>query len=371
MFLISICAISSLALVLLSRQKYIDCAGDGIGFGGQFRLATTKHVTFLFAMILILTSTVRHGFIDTYAYKIMYTSARDNLLYVNSAPWGVEAGWLYFLYLLNYISADPKLMLFISALIINLGYIILCKRYSADVNWSLLIYFCLCYMDTNNGLRQYVAAGIMMLLFPMLKQKKYIYYLLGILLAYQFHESAIVCVFIAIVIVGKVMNMKTILALLFGVMFLIIPSWGNMIIGDMFDDSKYLFYLEFSEGMGMGVLRALITGIIPCVLAIMYLVRCKKSKTKVVGTEAMLLNMLFINTMFIVMGLYMQYWARFAFYTSFAPIVLMPKLVYGVLGKHNYKLVKVFAVMCYLFFFAYNIYVNIAYGAMADFYIDI
>ena len=371
MFLISICAVSALCILMFSNRIVIECPNGGVGFRGQLRLTTTQRAIILFGLVLILTSTVRYGFIDTYAYKEMYILSRNDLEYVNSAPWGVEAGWLYFLYLLNYISADPKLMLFVAALIINGAYIFLCKEYSADVKWSLFIYFCLFFLDTNNGIRQYAAAAIVMLLFPLLVKKKYIMYALGIWLAYQFHESAIVCAIIALVASGSAFNIKTVAALGFGIFFIFNPNIGNELVADVFVDSKYLFYLDMEVGAGMGIMRAIIVGIIPCAFAIMYLMNCRYSRRRISREEGILLNVLFINTMFVLMGLYMQYWARFSFYTYFAPVVLMPKLVYEVVGRENYANIKLLAILCYFFFFAYNVYVNIGYGAMEDFYIDL
>ena len=77
-----------------------------------------------------------------------------------------------------------------------------------------------------------------------------------------------------------------------------------------------------------------------------------------------------INSVLYIMGLYMQYWARLAFYTSFAPIVLMPKLIYNAFDKKELKLIRFIAIFCYFIFFAYNIYVNVSYGAMNSFYIE-
>ena len=74
--------------------------------------------------------------------------------------------------------------------------------------------------------------------------------------------------------------------------------------------------------------------------------------------------------MFSIMGLVMQYWARMAFYTAFAPFILMPKLIYEAFPR-NRSAIKAIAIVCYFIFFAYNVYVNIGYGAIGDFYFDV
>ena len=120
----------------------------------------------------------------------------------------------------------------------------------------------------------------------------------------------------------------------------------------------------------MTFFRAFITGIFPAILALIYYKKCKKNNVMLAYEEGIILNILLINTMFIMMGTYMQYWNRMGFYTAFAPVVLMPKLAYDLFVRNQRRLVKIIAIICYFLFFAYNIYVNIGYGAISDFYIS-
>ena len=374
MFLACTCAILIyfISFYFSTKQKLIYCEKTGVH--GIWKLSTSSFYFIVFIVIVVLVSTVRYGFIDTYAYKIMYTSSRNNLNYVNSAPWGVEVGWLYLCYLLNYISRSPKLILFLSALIINLSYCKMTKKYSIDSIFSLIVYFSILFMDTNNGIRQLVAAGITTLAFPLLTRKdikSFILYLMFVYLAMQFHESAIVCLIISVVVKGNALNIKVVLTLILGIIFLVRADLVNMYIGDLFQDSKYLFYLEFDD-YGMSFLRAFIMGILPALLAILYIVKQRfLLKSKIDSTEAILLNVLLINSVFVLMGLDMQYWARFSFYTSFAYIVLAPKLILDPFKKSNFRIVKILAISCYVVFFVYNIYVNSVYGSLNQFYIDL
>ena len=170
MLLISICTICILLIMVYGSTKQRKMLTPQ----GESRIETSKRVLIGFALILIITSTLRYGFIDTYAYKIMYRKSRNDLVYVNSAPWDVEAGWLYLLYFLNFFTDSPKLMLFLVALTVNLSYILMSKKYSSNVLFSLFVYFCIGYMDTNNGLRQCFAASITTMAFPLLLSKHYV-----------------------------------------------------------------------------------------------------------------------------------------------------------------------------------------------------
>lgn len=371
MFLISICTILCILVFLIGTNKQYVTECPMKGFDGKWKFRVDRKIVVLFAIVLICVSTMRYGWIDTYAYKEMYMASRGDLAYVNSAPYGVEAGWLYFCYFLNFFSASPKLLLFVSAIIIIGGYVSVIQKFSCDPIFSLIIFYCILYMDTNNGLRQMVAASIIMMASPLLMENKiwkYVIYIAIILIAMQFHTSASVCILVAIVVIGKPLNNKVKLAVLFGIIFCLMPGLINEYMGDLFSDSKYLYYLDMSGGMTL--LRAFVTGIFPAILAILYLIQCKRGNVKIEYKEGILINILFVNSMFILMGSYMQYWNRMGFYTAFAPIVLMPKLVQGMFVREQRSLVKTLAILCYFFFFIYNIYVNIGYGAISDFYIS-
>ena len=364
MFLIAICTICIILTMLYGEKNQRKMLTPQ----GETRVISTSGVLFAFALILIITSTLRYGFIDTYAYKIMYRKSRGDLVYVNSAPWDVEAGWLYLLYYLNYITASPKLMLFMVALFVNLAYVTVCKKYSANVLFSLFVYFCIGYMDTNNGVRQCFAASITILAIPLLLNKHYILYTLIVAFASLFHESAIFVLLIALVAIGKPFNFKVIVALMCSIIFLFAPGLISGILQEATIDSKYNDYL--SNNVGMGFIRCFIISIVPLALAVAYCLIKRAHKQQIGKSDALLINLLVMNSALYLMGLYMQYWARLAFYTAFAPIVLLPKLIDGVFSEKDSKWIKMIAVALYFVFFAYNIYVNIAYGAMADFYIE-
>ena len=147
MFLITVCTCFTIFALLYAKANKRQLLTPL----GETRTTTSKSALVFFVAVLVIVSTLRHGFIDTYAYKIMYRSSRGDLEYVNSAPWGVEAGWLYLLYLLNYLSASPKLMLFLVALSVNFAYAWMSKKYSSDVIFSLFVYFCIGYMTRTTG----------------------------------------------------------------------------------------------------------------------------------------------------------------------------------------------------------------------------
>ena len=372
MSMIVTCTLLILAVLVYAARNQRVVEGVPSGIDQSWKYEINKNIYIVFAIILIVVSGIRFGFIDTYAYKEMYVLSRNDLEYVNSAPWDVEAGWLYICYYLNFLFANPHTILFVSAIIINYAYVSSIKRYSVDPVVSLLMYFCIIYMDTNNGIRQMVAAAVIIIGYRLLLKRKlsaYILYTAVALLAMQLHESAVFAFIVVLIIAGKPLNFRICLFILLGIVFSIAPDLVNSIFGEMFSDSKYLDYLELS--VGMTIWRALVVGIVPTVLAIIYYFKQKKMNIKIEYNEGLLINLTVINGVLYIMGLYMQYWARFAFYTAFAPIILLPKLVSSVFGEEYRRAVRTAMIILYFVFFAYNIYVNYQYGALDQFYPEI
>lgn len=364
MLLISLCTIFVLGILLygsLAQRSVVNTETN------EKRLVIPKAGVVAFVAVLVLASTVRYGFIDTNAYKYMYTAIRGNLDYINTNTWGIEAGWLYILYVLNYISSSPKLMLFLAALAINAAYAQRIYKESHDVCFSLLIYYTTIYMGTNNGLRQYVAASILIFAFPLLENRQYIKYIFLAVAASLLHTSAIIGVLICIIASGKALNKKVITAIAFSFLFLLMPGTINELLKNIFKDSKYLNYLDLS--VGMGIMRAICIGFIPLLLLFAYYYKKKKEGDEFSVQESLLINLMFLDCVWTIMGLYMQYWARFGFYTSFASVILIPKLIHGIFNDKDSKVVKIIAIFCYMFFFCYNIYTYYLNDAMTSFYI--
>ncbi|MCR5149608.1 MAG: EpsG family protein, partial [Clostridiales bacterium] len=266
-------------------------------------------------------------------------------------------------------------MLFLSALVINLAYMKSARRYSSDPVLSFFLFFCLMYMDTNNGLRQMVAAAIVILAFPLLEKRRYFLFALFVAAAYQLHNTAAIWVLIAIAVVGKPMNIRTKFALLLGLVFLLVPGLVTGFLDSVTVDNQYNSYLDLKGGMRIA--RALVSGIIPGALAVIFYYKSKRNGVVLDRSDSMMLNIVIINTMFVLMGTYMQYWNRFAFYTMFSTYIMIPKLAEGVFGEYSFYRggIRMGMTILYFLYFCYNIYANSGLpGASSDslhnFYIE-
>lgn len=371
MLLISVCSLAIFLLLLfgLATQEKEPMLSEGFPDSNKYFI--NKHIFNIFFVILAFVSTMRHAFIDTYAYKDIYYLCRNYDYVNNSNLHDMEDGWYYLNYFLNQISSSPKMIMGLVAIVIIFAYVLLIRKYSVDPLFSLLLFFFLQFMDTNNGMRQMLAAGLAMIGYTFAMKRTWSGYLIFIgfvIFGMQFHESVKLVFLIWLLVIGDPFNWKMKITLIIGVVFTVIPNAFRSLLGDLLEDSRYDYYLDYTNGMGF--MRAFIVGIVPLVLTFVYLTKYKNAAV-FDRVEAILINLTIINSVFVFMGLTTQFWARLTFYTAFAPMIMIPKYINIVFSTKSRQLIKSIAIMLYFIFFAYNIYVNIDYGAMKDFYFSL
>ncbi len=381
MLLITLCFFSVI-LCLYYGDKYLEVASSNeISLADcNSRQKAIKKYIWTFIWILTLFSAVRHGFIDTYAYKIMYRRSRFNWDYVwTGAGWQIEYGWLITCYLLNYICSSPNFILFIAALLINWAFTHTIHKYSEDIIFSLWMYFCMNWLDTNNGIRQFVASALSMLALPLLlNQEKnikkriiiYLEYIIIIICGMQWHNSLKICIPIMFSVLGKAMNWKTLISTFLCIAFTMGMGFANDAIMLGAGDTKYVEHYLIIIAGGMGIPRAIITGFLPLFFIILYFLKYKKKMGKISYVDGILINMLIMHSAFTILGLRVQIFARLCFYTFIAYYIMMPKLM-KLIFENKYQSIRKIAFIFLTFYYWYNIYVNYLYGTTRAFYFDV
>ena len=103
-----------------------------------------------------------------------------------------ERGYVIFNKILNYLSDDAQILLLIAA-VLEIGVIVwLIYKYSKFPLNSMVVYIALpAFMIVFSGMRQALAIAITIYSFRFIKEKKLIPFIIAVLLANQFHSSAI------------------------------------------------------------------------------------------------------------------------------------------------------------------------------------
>jgi hypothetical protein len=150
--------------------------------------------------VFILVAGFRYNVgVDTYTYGLEYEnfptlSELDYNFVLNS---NYKFFWILFESSIRSISNSFYLLQFLLAFFVNIIVFRFCKIYSLNPFLTILLYYLLFYLNLNMEiLRESVSMSLMLLCLEMWINKRYIYFFLLSIIAYFFHESALIILLI-------------------------------------------------------------------------------------------------------------------------------------------------------------------------------
>ena len=318
----------------------------------------------IFAMTLIIPEGFRHLYADTGNYKGVYYYLSDDLTYLreNSEHFGFD----FIQWCLRHISTNGQFLILFCAVFFTVCDIYFIKKYSKDTGLSLYMYFMLTFLGNCNGTRQIIAAVILMLAFPWIVKKKYIRYILLIVLLSTIHGSILYIIPLVFLYGGKRWNPGLIFFVIACVAFAVFPGPLNAIIGGVVDED-YSHYLE-SYTKGANIMHVFIEGV-PLTLGIIYHVKNKDNvgENRVIDV---LINMQTIKFGFMVLATGMAQYARIGMYMRNCTVLIVPFLINQVFGERYRRRIKYVAIVLYFLLYAYDIYTLNVGNALDGFYLD-
>lgn len=182
----------------------------------------------------------------------------------------VEYGYQILEYSILHLSNNYFWLFFITALLIVSSYLYIFRKLSVDYLASIYIYITFnFYTFFFNGLRQGIAMAIVALSIPYLIQKKFLFFLIFIILSSFFHKSALIMVLFYFLINLKIKIEYKLLTTFMG--SLILSKIGIEYLGTI--NERYSSYSEVSDNSGGYLTLALYT-----LIGIFIYIFIKKSK---------------------------------------------------------------------------------------------
>lgn len=168
-----------------------------------------------------------------------------------------EPGYMLYMWALSRISANPRLLLLISAAITNLSIICFIGKYSKDHFLSCLIYILSCqFLVSMCMLRQFLAISIALFGFKFLLKKKYFKFALVMLISASFHYFSLL--FLSLIPLYEIKHVpkyvKAGAGMLLILLFIFMPQIVIFLLTNISNYSDYLPYLQ-STGELNGELR--------------------------------------------------------------------------------------------------------------------
>lgn len=255
--------------------------------------------------------------------------------------WGISS-------LLGLFSTNTMLVFLATSTIIVVLIVRIISKYSINFSLSMFLYLTMMmYFNSFNGIRQWTAAAIIISGFHLLLEKKTWKYCLVIVLAYLFHNSAIIVLPIVFILKWKPKSGKTyLLYLTIFAFFFVFPGVTNRILEWVAPDN-YKKYFNNQGDDGINILRVLVA-VLPVILTRIFydnLIENEKERPLV----DLLINLSTVNFMILLLATRNTIMARMDMYFSIYNVLLIPYLL-RVFKKESRLTAKVMIMLC---FFAY------------------
>ncbi|MDQ0217493.1 EpsG family protein [Peribacillus cavernae] len=340
----------NLALVFIFAFFARYSASTGITIIATAPVASIKpNKMLMFAALLTLTlvSGLRSNIGDTFNYKNIYVDNDFTWDYILGHK---DIGFGILQMLLKKLSADPQLMIFTAALITNVLIVFILYKYSRQFELSLYVYITGgLFLVSMNGIRQVLAAAITFTAIKFLINGNWKRYVLVVLLASLFHQSALILIPMYFIVRFKAWSKATIALVLLSIVGVIGYDQLSSIFFSAIEDTQYGDYKDFNEG-GASSIRVLVSAV-PLLIA--YLGRGKLRK--IFPDSDVIVNMTLLGFVFMVISTQSWIFARVSIYFGLYQLILISWIVKLFRGKDE-KFVYYGILVLY---FAYYYYENV------------
>lgn len=245
-----------------------------IGYAGKY--FAKKHdikskydnKTMLFFAVAVLILPVffiglRTNYVDTKAYISWFDGIPTSFSEVFSSCFESKGpGWTIYQWIIKFfITENANAFLMITAIIQAGALLKFNYKYSSDYAYSMLLFFLsMDFADyMMNGIRQFLALSLILYFADYIFDKKYVKFLVVVLIAYFIHTSAIIWAAAVFIIQGKPWNKKVIICVVLAVLAILFVDQFTNLLDEGLENTEYAGYSQqFSEDDGSNPMRTLI-----------------------------------------------------------------------------------------------------------------
>ena len=305
------------------------------------------------ALIMILYSGLRNNIGDTIYYVHTYGLIEESGAVM--PVWGQKA---YLFELIQYLfiksGAEYTSFIMMSAIVTIIPFMLVFYNYSVDYSLSIYLFFTMgIYVSTMNGIRQYIATGIILMGTKYLftpKRSDFWKLLILILVASLIHDSALIMIPIYFLCRRKAWSAPAFISLSVGVVGLILISMFLPSFLSLLEDTNYSGYADgwFTDGQetGTSIIRVLFN-CLPTIFAAIF----SKQIRRFGPIADILINISLVHSAIYIIALYNWIFARFAFYTYAYVVLLMAMVFIAALRSGKYRFFAIITFIAYAVFF--------------------
>lgn len=312
---------------------------------GPTNIKTNKHFIIISTIILITVSGLRNNIGDTPVYIEVYKYIQFQWSTILSEK---DFGFAVFQKLLQYISKEPQLLIFVTAFITNGIIVYTFYKYARLIDIALYVYVASgMYLVTMNGVRQYLAASFIFLATKYIFDGQFKKFLVIVIISSTIHQSALILIPIYFVIRRKAWTKMTLFMLSLTIIITISYSFFSEFFFQAIEETQYGEYAQFSEG-GANIMRSFVS-IIPLFIA--YIGREKLNE--IFPKSDYIVNLSIISLIFMIIAIQNWIFARFTIYFGIYEIILLSWIV-KLFKEKDQKFIYFGILICYFIYFIYE-----------------
>ena len=332
-----------------SNKKYVGLAGALVSF-----------------LLLIYFSGIRTYVADTTAYIYTFEHTYDKLKDIPEILVSDGKGVLFEAYMVffkNCISDNYTDWLMSLAIFHGFAVAFFFSKYSEDFSFSSYLFMASgTFTWMHNGIRQFTAVCIILLVIDFLFKKRLIIFCLFVIIAFFVHNTVIIWVVFAFIVQGEALNKKVVFAILGAVVCVMFVNTFTNVLSSALENTNYAGATEqFAEDDGVNPITTLIYAI-PVLIALW-------RRKFILSLERpayvdILINMSCVAVAISLVGNFTSgiLFGRLPIYYAMGNFVILPWLINNCFWGRDKVLIRF---CCYLGYFLYFIYyMYIASGGM-------
>ena len=342
-----------LILVTTGLAYFVNAKQKSLAYNNvldvQKRDFTVMVSIFLITIIFILFSGLRTRFNDTvtYIYGFEQLNTDFNFADIFESYGGFD---VYQKIIKVYISDNPQMLILITAIITNLLYLHFYKKYSVSFGYTIFLYVVLgIFTFSMAGLKQILAMSFSLLAIDNLLVKKYLKFVLWIIIASLFHPYILIMLML-VFFTDDIWKKKSVTLI---VLVLIFSLFFDLILGDVINITNEIrkkYKVEELTNNTINVYRVIIE-LIPCIMTYIFRNNIRSEKNKLLNIAV---NMLLFRTLMYFVSMFASpiYFARIGtYFQSLDPILIAWMLTTCFPKNKNGLLWRILYCSFYLFYF--------------------
>ncbi|MFC0024073.1 EpsG family protein [Neobacillus cucumis] len=344
----------AIVFILSFFSRYFSVPATGVYTSVPIK--PNKLLVFGVFLTLSLVSGLRTNIGDTFFYTHIYETNNFTWKYIQSQK---DMGFGVFQRILKHYSDNPQILLLTTAIITNLLIIAVLYNYSRMFELSTYVYITGgLFLTSMNGMRQCLAAAIVFSATKFLIEGSLVRYIIVVLFASTFHESALVLIPIYFLVRYKAWSKATFILLFLSIIIVLGFNQFSALLFSALKDTEYGHYQNFNEG-GANIMRVAVNGV-PLLIA--YLGR---EKLREIFPESdFIVNMSVLGFLFMIVSTQNWIFARFSIYFNLYQLILISWII-KLINVKDQKFIYYILLVFYFLYYYYEsvISLNIIYNS--------